>query len=498
MHKNLIVNEIMENLRDRTLSGIGWSGIAHIVRQLLLFVVSVILARLLSPREFGLIAMVIVFTGFAELFGDMGLGAALIQKLNLKRSHLSSVFWVNLITGVALTGIVIAVAPLIASFYGEPALKPLAMVIAFNFLIGSFKVVQNALLQKEMNFRKIAMVEISAALIAGAIAVTMALTGFGVWSLVAQSILLTTISVIVLWFISPWRPDLSWNFKALKELLGFSSNLLGFNVLNYWVRNLDNLLIGKFIGSSPLGIYSRAYSLMLLPVTQISHVVSRVMFPALSSIQKDIVKVKRIYLRSTRIIALVTFPMMAGLFVLAEPFILTVLGSKWGEVIPILRLFCITGMGQSIGTTVGWIYTSQGRTDIQFKWGICSGIVRAIAFIIGLRWGILGVATAYVLSGYVILWYPAWAIPGRLINLKFSEMLKNISGTFFCAIAMSAVMWAFNFLLPQELAHWVYLAILIPIGIIVYFVMVHLFKLKSYIDVKQLLKEHRQRKSEKK
>ena len=479
----------MDNLRARTLSGLGWSGAAQVARQVLQFFIGVILARLLSPREFGLIGMIIIFTGFANLFSDLGLGAALIQKLDIEQRHLSSVFWVNIAVGIILTGIVVVAAPLISTFYDEPALRVLTMVIALNFFIGSFNVVQNALLRKNMDFQRLARIEIAAGFLAGVLAISMALLGLGVWSLVAQSLMFTAVSVVMMWQISAWRPALSLDTGALKELMGFSSNLLGFNLFNYWIRNFDNILIGKFIGSSALGIYARAYSLMLLPVSQISSVVSRVMFPALSTIQDDTERVKQIYLRSTRTIAFVTFPMMIGLLVVAKPFILSVYGDKWQEVIPILQIFCLTGMGQSVGTTVGWIYTSQGRTDIMLKWGIFSGIVYIISFVIGLRWGVIGVAVAYVLSGYILLWYPAWTIPGRLINLRFSEMIKNLSGPFYCAVAMGVFVWILGLFLPVSWSQWVYLAILVPLGIMLYIAMMHLFKVRVYIETYELIRE---------
>jgi len=479
----------MDNLRARTLSGLGWSGAAQVARQVLQFFIGVILARLLSPQEFGLIGMIIVFISFANLFSDLGLGAALIQKLDLEQRHLSSVFWVNIAAGIILTGIVVAAAPLIVTFYNEPALRVLTVVIALNFFIGSFNVVQNALLRKNMDFQRLARIEIAASFFAGVLAISMALLGLGVWSLVAQSLMFTAVSVLMMWQMSAWRPTLSLDIEALKELLGFSSNLLGFNLFNYWVRNFDNILIGKFIGSSALGIYARAYSLMLLPVSQISGVVSRVMFPALSIIQDDIERVKQIYLRSTRTIAFVTFPMMIGLLVVAKPFILSVYGDKWREVIPILQIFCLTGMGQSVGTTIGWIYTSQGRTDIMLKWGIFSGIVYIISFVIGLRWGVIGVAAAYVLSGYILLWYPAWTIPGRLINLRFSEMIKNLSGSFYCAVAMGVFVWTLGLFLPVSWPQWVYLAIQVPFGIMLYIAMMHIFKVRVYIETYELIRE---------
>ncbi len=479
----------MENLKTRTITALGWSGAAQVVRQIMQFTISVILARMLSPQDFGMIGMIVVFTGFAAIFSELGMGAALIQKLDLSEHHLNSVFWVNIVVGILLTGIVVGVAPFIASFYDEPSIRLITMVIASSFFIGSLGVVQNSLLNKKMDFRRLAQVEITAVSLAGLVAIIMAIKGFGIWSLVAQSLFFTSISVVMMWSLSAWRPTLSFNTNALKELLGFSSNLLGFNIFNYWSRNIDNLMIGKFIGSSALGIYTRSYSLMMLPLTQISSVVSRVMFPSLSTIQDDLKRVKQIYLRSTQTIALVTFPVMMGLLVVAEPFIITIYGLKWLKVITILQILCPVGMVQSIGTTVGWIYTSQGRTDLMFKWGIFAGIVRGVSFAIGLHWGVIGVAAAYCLSSYAILWYPGWTIAGRLINLSFSEMLKNLSGPFCSAIGMAAGIYVLGLLLPVYLPHWAYLAVQVPLGVVMYLLLIHTFRLKAYIELKILLRE---------
>ncbi|SFG36470.1 Membrane protein involved in the export of O-antigen and teichoic acid [Desulfotomaculum arcticum] len=479
----------MDNLRTRTLSGVAWSGAAQLIRQLLYFVISVILARLMSPREFGLIGMTTVFTGFAALFSDLGLGAALIQKSGIEERHLSTVFWINIAAGVVLTAVVIAAAPLIAMFYQEPALRLLTMAIAFNFVIGAFKVVHNALLQKAMDFRRLAKIEIAAVFISGSAATVAALSGFGVWSMVIQSLVLTVTSVVIMWLCSTWRPTWHYDTGALKELTGFSTSLLGFNVINYWIRNLDNVLIGKYISSTALGIYTRAYSLMLLPLTQISRVISLVMFPAMSAIQKDLSKTKEVYLRSTRIIALVTFPLMMGLLVVAEPFIATIYGNKWQGVIPVLKIFCLNGAMQSVGTTVGWIYTSQGRTDLMFKWSLFAGLIKGTSIIIGLRWGITGVAAAYVLSGCIVLWYPAWAIPGRLIGLSFGEMLKNLSGSFYCTVLMGIAVWVLGFMLPLNWRHWEYLLSQVCFGILIYLILLHAFNIKAYREIKELLRK---------
>lgn len=473
--------------RSRTLAGLMWSGMAQLVRLLLGFGISVILARLLTPTEFGLVGMILVFTGFAELFSNLGLGAALIQIKSIADRHLNVVFWTSLAAGIVLTLLLILFAPLLAAFYETPALTSLSIALAFNFILSSLGVVQLSLLSRALNFRSIALAEVSAVGIGGILGIGLALNGSGVWSLVAKTLMTTCLTTLLLWRLSPWRPSFHFDRSALRELWGFSANLVGFQITNYWARNLDDLLIGRLIGSAALGIYSRAYALMLLPLSQITRMLSRVMFPSLAEIQDHLEQVRGVYLAATRTIALLTFPLMVGLWVLADVFVLALLGEKWVEVTPILRILCISGLGQSVGSTTGWIYKSQGRTDIQLKWGLFSSLVRCVAFLIGIQWGIVGVAYAYVLSGYVILWYPAWAIPGRLIGLTFWQMLKNVSGPFGCAIVMGMVLWGGRLILPATWPQWITLLFFIIIGIVIYATVIHFIRIRAYVEGKMIL-----------
>jgi O-antigen/teichoic acid export membrane protein/glycosyltransferase involved in cell wall biosynthesis len=478
----------MSDLRDRTLSGLKWSGAAQVARQALQFAVSVLLARMLSPEQFGLMGMIMVFTGLATIFSEMGLGAALVQKKDLEDRHLSSIFWVNAATGVVLTALFAACASGIAAFYGQPALRALTLAVSLNFFLGSLAIVQRGIIMRAMDFRKLFVIETAAILFSGAAALAAALGGLGVWSLVAQSLVYTATMTAVSWLLSPWRPAWKVDKGALRELFGYSANLLGFNVLNFSNRNLDNLLVGRFIGAYPLGVYTRAYTLMLLPISQVTSILTRVMFPAMSAIQGDAAQVKRVYLRATRAIALVTFPLMIGLLVTAGPLIPFVYGEKWRGVIPLVKIFCFIGMIDSITTTTGWIFNSQGRTDLQLRWGIADFVVTTASFFIGLPWGIEGIAAAYVVCGYVML-YPCWLIAGRLIGLRFGEMVRNLSRTFFCAAAMGLAVAALGRVLPPGWPGLPRLAALILGGAALYVSLIHFFEVEAYKEVRALLAE---------
>jgi O-antigen/teichoic acid export membrane protein len=225
-------------------------------------------------------------------------------------------------------------------------------------------------------------------------------------------------------------------------------------------------------------------------MNQISWIVGQVMFPSLSRIQADKVMVKYIYLKAIRAIALISFPMMAGLFIVADSFVISLLGPQWVDVIPVLRIFCFVGMIQSISTTIGWIYNSQGRTDVQFLWGIGAGVLLIGSFVAGILIGnIVAVAMCYAVVECVILLYPAFAIPGRLINLRFREVLQSVYGVLGCTLAMSFGVYAFGICLPSELPQWLQLLSKTAEGIILYSVLIHFFKLDAYLDMKALFLE---------
>ena len=457
------VNSTSAQLRQRAVSGIGWSGAARLVSQAMNFAITVILARLLTPEDFGLIGMIVVFLGFASLFGEFGFGAALVQRKRLEQRHLSSIFWMNLGVSFVLAWIVAALSPLLSWLYSEPRLTPIALIIALSLFLGSIEVVPRAVLERSMEFRRLALVETTSVLISGGLAIGLALAGFGVWSLVWQLLSLTTARAIGVALASNWNPRFRFDWSAVRELIGFSGNLVGFRAFNYWVRNADNLLIGKFLGSEALGIYSRAYGVMLLPVRDVASVLDRVLFSALSRLQDDRGRVKSIYLRAIGGVALITVPVMVSLLVVSENFVLALFGPRWEAMVPILQILCAVGLIQPLNATTGWIYASLGRTDWQFRWGVAAGLTTLIAFGIGVQWGVAGVAIAYLIRVYGLVYFN-FEIPGKLIGMRFSEVAHAVAGVFVCAGAMGAAIWALGQALPASWPPWAQLATQLTLG----------------------------------
>jgi len=479
----------MENLRHRTLSGLGWTGGTQVLGQALQLAISVILARQLSPREFGLIGMVLVFTVLASSLSNMGLGASIIQNRAVSNLHLNSIFWLNITVGSILTLLFGLAAPLVASFYDEPAVQLLTVAVAITIVLNSLNIVQEALLDKSLSFRTKFWVDFISISTSGVLALVMAWAGAGVWCLVGQLICAAAIRVVVMWRMSNWRPGISFELSAVKELMQFGGPLVVYTIINYLGTHFDKLAIGRLMGSSALGIYNLADRLMRLPLTNVTGLTHTVMFPALSAMQEDDDAVKRVYLRANRMIALLTFPMMIGLSVLAEPAILVVYGDKWRGTIELVQILCFAGMYQSVCNTAGWIFLSRGRTDILLRLGIYTAFVRMAGVFVGYRWGVIGIAWAYMLGGYFFICYPTWFAAGRLIHLRVRDMVRNMVGPLCCATAMGVLIWISDEWVFAEQSKWIRLVVQVPCGILVYWFLIQWFQLEAWGDVRMVLLE---------
>lgn len=441
------------------------------------------------PDDFGLIGMVLIFSGFARLFAEFGFGSALVQRSVITDLHTSSIFWINLLVGGVLAGVFFLLAPEIAAFYDAPQLRVIGQAVAATFVIAAFGTVPRAILQRNMAFDRLARIEVSASVISGSVALLLAILGYGVWSLVVQSVTAAAVTSALALALANFRPRRVYSRAAVRELLGFSANLFAFNFVNYWSRNADNLLVAKMIGASGLGIYARAYSFMLLPITQVLAVIGRVVFPALASVQKDTARARRMYLRVLRIVTVVTAPMMAGMLVVAEVLVIALLGDKWLAVVPVLQILCIVGILQTLTNPVGWIYQSQGRTDLLFRWGVGSSVVIVTAVFVGASMGsVEAVAWAYLIAN-VVLFYPCIAIPARLIGMATKDVGGAVGGILACAVLMAIIVWASGLVLPTGWSSGLTLAVQTGLGAVCYCVLVALLCRSTFVEVLTLIQE---------
>jgi PST family polysaccharide transporter len=455
--------------------------------------ISAILARLLTPSDFGLIAMVVVFSNFVAIFAGFGLESAIVQKKDVSDEALSSTFWISVGLGALLTAVFAASAPLIAAFYSQPRLTPLVVFISTTFFIISFCNVSYGLLTKRMNFKALAIITICSTGVSGIIAVFLAFSGYGVWSLAWYTVLSYVFAAALTLIYARWVPHFLLGLKHVKGLLGFGANLTASSFVTYFAQNMDNLLVGRFLGSAALGFYNLAFSLLVLPVTNISNVVGSVMFPALSKIQHDKQLVRDSYVRANRYIGAISFPLMIWVLIAAPQLIRVVYGVKWISVIPLIQIFALAGLEQSIGSNVWWIFASQGRTDEMFKVSIFETIVVLISFVVGLRWrGVEGVVIAYTVALYLTA-YPIFAIAFRLIDLKVKSALAPLWSVTLAALTLGIVAFLLQISLEklgvtQDLT---ILAIVTVTSLLIYSVGLFLLDKELFIGIVRLLRQLR-------
>ena len=422
-------------LTARTVSGAAWSAIGRAGEQVVSLLGTTILARLLTPEDYGLVGMVSPVIGFILIFRDLGTAAAIIQRPVLRDEFVASLFWMNLLFGAGafLTGAILA--PWIAAFYQTPALTPVMRALSLSFVLSSFGIVPSGMLSRQLAFRRIVLVEIACAAAGVAVAVTMASLGYGVWSLVAASVTKTTLESALFLSLCSWRPRWLFRFEEIRSVYSFSANLAAFQVVNFFARNADNILIGRYLGAASLGYYRLAYNLMLYPLQNVTAVLGRVLFPALAQVQDDHPRFRRGYLKTCVAIATITFPAMLGLMAVAGPFVEVLLGSNWTPVALLLVILAPVGLVQSIGSTVGSIYTAKGRTALMFRVGLAASVLVVASFVVGLRWGIVGVAASYAIMSFAIA-LPLLGIATRLVELPVSTVLKTLAPVLGFALLM--------------------------------------------------------------
>jgi O-antigen/teichoic acid export membrane protein len=466
------------SLTRQTLHATGWSTLASFGRQAMSLASIAVLARLLGPSAYGLMAMAVIITNFLANFRDLGTASAVVQRVSVSRRMLSSLFWVNLGLGILLCLLVLGVAGTASRFFDKPELKGILQALAFSFCVTAAAAVHSAILKRELAFKKLAVADLGASLVGYIVAISCAAAAMGVWSLVWANLANAVVTTVLVWMFCVWRPSLEFDVGEVRSTTSFSLNLSGFGLVNYFTRNADNLVVGRFLGSEQLGYYQMAYTLMLYPLQNISAVIAQVLIPAFSRIQNDNERFRSAYVRSLMLIGLITFPIMAGLGVVADPFVRAVLGPKWIPVIPVFQILAPVGLVQSVQTTVGQIYVAKARTDWMFRWGLANATVTVAAFLVGVRWGIKGVAIAYFATYFTFTLYSGFAIPFRLIELRFVDFVRQLWPQIAITAAMAAACfaWLFGLGLVAVTNAWVRLISTSIIGLLAYSFLLLLFR----------------------
>jgi O-antigen/teichoic acid export membrane protein len=382
-----------ESLTKTASRGAFWALTSNIAVSAISFVGTAILARILDPKDFGLLGMAVLVTGIVQLFGNLGLGGALVQKKDASQESLSTVFWVNVIAGSILTIICVAAAPLAAMFFRETAVKNILILLSCTFLISALSSIHSTLIYKEIRMKRLAVIEIVGRLLRVGIMLIAAFCGLKFWSIVIGMIVERVFKTIGFFIALPWKPSLVFSKEKFKEFFKFGRNLFGDGFLNYLNQNMDFIVTGRVLGVSLLGFYQMAYNLPFLVRGYINDSIGSVSFPVFCKVQDDHDRLVRGYLRIVKFIAMVTFPLLAGLAFCSEDFIRVVYGPKWLPAAQPLQILCFGAMLASVHTVITPLLNAKGRPDLSFKWNCVRLPLTIIAIFIGAKInGIVGVA----------------------------------------------------------------------------------------------------------
>ncbi len=396
---------------------------------------TVVLARLLTPDDFGLIAMVMAVTGFAMMFSSLGLSTATVQKAEINHGQISTLFWINVGLGIVVAGVVIGLAPAVAWFYKEPRLIPVTMALGAPFVFGGLAVQHRAMLQRNMRFFAMGMVEIVSMAAGVAAAIVASVFGAGYWSLVIMYIAMAVAAAVGNWIAFPWLPGLPKRGVGIKQMLGFGGNITGFNIVNYFARNADNILIGKIVGAAALGFYSKAYGLLMLPIRQIREPINMVAIPVMSRLQQMPERFCAYYEKLVFAIAFVGMPLICLMAVCANELIFLVLGPQWLPAAPTFQVLAVAAFIQLVSHSWGVVLIALGKSRRYLNLGVLNALVMCVAFLIGIYWGIVFVAAAYAVANAVVL-FPILYIAFKGTSVSMRNFLHAVAMPFIGSIVL--------------------------------------------------------------
>lgn len=470
-------------LKKRALHGLAWSAVERFGMQGIQFVIALILARLLSPADYGLVGMLTIFIAIAQSFINSGFGTALIQKKNPTREDYSTVFYFNMVVSFFFYGVLFFAAPAIADFYQQPLLIDLTRVVALSFVINAMGLIQFTLLTKKIDFKTQSKVSISAIIISGSVGVFMAFSGFGVWALVAQTLISALARTVLVWIFNDWRPQKVFSLVSFKSLFAFGSRLLAAGLLDTVFKNIYLIVIGKLFNASALGFFTQAKKIQELPVFSITTIVQRVSFPIFSEVQDDRNQLKQGYQKTIRWSVFLVFPLMMGLAAIAPTFIEVVLTKKWMPSVPYLQLLCFAGMLYPVHALNLNLINVLGRSDLFLRLEIIKKTIISLSIIIGLYWGVMGLVIGSVVTSFIALWINTW-YTGRLIEYGTSRQVADMVPYFIVSVLMAIMVYGLSYLLETGI---ILLGLQMVGGVLGYYFLVRIFRLKAYAEIKVML-----------
>jgi O-antigen/teichoic acid export membrane protein len=474
------------SLKQEAVKGVVWSAAQKWGVRIISFLVMLVLARVVMPEAFGLVAAATVFTSFAQIFVDQGYSDAIVQFKNLEREHLDTAFWISIITGAVLTIGSIIFATLIAGLFREPRLIPIIKWLSPIFILSALSSVQQSLLRRNLAFKSLTIRSLVAVVSSGVVAVTMAFMGFGVWSLVAKLVVEGLVNFIALWQVSSWRPAFRFSRKHFKELFLFGAHILGGNFVDFLSVHSDDYLIFYFLGSIALGYYTLGYNLLIVLTDLLVSVPNLVAFPIFSKIQNEPERLRSAFFEVTQLQSLMAFPIFIGIAVVAPEAVTVLYTEKWAASIPVIELLMLIGIVRSAIYFYSSIFRAAGKPSWRFGLYSLTALLNVIGFLVVVRLGIVAVALSYVVVSYLLMPLYFYLIQ-KLIHVTVLEHLRQYGPAFAGSIVMTAVVLILKHFLGVNLPIIIRLAFLVAAGGISYLLTIRIVRPSLFAKILELL-----------
>jgi PST family polysaccharide transporter len=465
----------------RIRGGLRWKFLSETVILISRLGIAILLARLLTPREFGIAGMALVIANLVVAFADIGVGTALVQRRTINDTERSTMFWLSVAAGTFFTLAGIGLSFAVGSFYGEPQVTPLFMVFSLGFVLTSLSATQRTLLYRAMDFRRLELrtvVGVLAGVVAG---LTVALLGFGPWALIVQSLTVIVVSTVLLWLLVPWRPQFLFDRHVARELGAFGLRSVGASLFTISTTIVDKVLIGRFLGATPLGVYNLAFNTVLMPLTRVVVPIAEVFYPAISRLQDDPEGLGRLWIRMNRAVLVVFAPLMLGIMITAPDLVPAVFGERWVASVPVLELLACGGLALAMQSLNPAVLQAVNRPATALRFSVVTFATNIAAYAIGLHWGVVGVAAGFAIANTLLAVAYAVLI-ARVVGLRLRTLLASQAGVAQAAVAMGAAMLAVrDFGLDELSGHWLRMTAVLIVGGVAY-ILVLLWRAPGIID----------------
>lgn len=476
----------MTSLKDKTISGLFWSFVEVFANQGITFLIGIFLARLLTPEDFGLIGMIMIFIAVSESLVNSGFNSALIRKLDCTNDDYSTIFYFNIFIGLILFSLLYFSSSFISVFFEKPELESIIKVFSIVIVIDSFSIIQRTILTKKINFKLQSKISIIGSIFSGILSLFLAYRGFGVWSLVFLRISNRFIITLLLWVKNDWKPILVFSLKSFNELFGFGSKLMISSLIDTLFKNFYYVVIGKFYSAQSLGFFTKAQEFSKIPSQGITAIIGRVSYPILSSLREDRLALKRNYKILIRSSMLITFLLMMCLAAVAKPLVLTLIGEKWIDSIIYLQLLCFVGMLYPLHALNLNMLQVSGRSDLFLKLEIIKKILAVPILVVGVFFGVESMIIGMILSSIVSFYINSyWS--GKFINYAIFEQIRDILPSFAFSLLISVIVFLFGKIIDVSLLKTLVLQIIF--AVIISIILAEFLRLKDYLFLKNIARE---------